>query len=188
MPDADKRIFDYFARNEETAQEVDYLAFASYAFSKFEWLEKFVDRNGVEPTQAEIEKWVAELPDSRLDEIHNNASRVFRNAARIYMADRIKRAQDEAVSASVFSELARHNAAVEGFVKRVTSFSANLLPNIGVGILSSVIFSIVIIVASLIFTKDPSPIALYKSFAPSDAVPAPTQPIPAPSTSTPTGH
>ena len=177
MPDADKRVFDYFASNEDTAEEVDYLAFASYAFAKFEWFEKFLVQNGVEPTRAEIDKWIAELPDSRLKEIHDNASRVFRNAARLYMDDRVKLAEAKAVSASIRDEVKRHNEVLEGYVRRATSFKDNLPANIGVGILSSVIFSVVIIVASLIFTKDPSPIALYKSFGPSDTAPHPA-PLP----------
>ncbi len=172
MPDADRRIFDYFAANAETAQEVDYLAYASYAFAKFEWFEKYVDRHGVEPDQAEIDRWVAELPDSRLDEIHDTASRVFHSAASLYMAERMEQARVQAVLDSIDTEIRRHNAALERTVRSATSFRENLLPNIGAGILSSVIFSIVIILASLIFTRDPSPIAIYKSMtAPGPAAP-----------------
>ena len=172
MPDADRRIFDYFAANAETAQEVDYLAYASYAFAKFEWFDKYVARHGVEPDQAEIDRWVSELPDSRLDELHDAASRVFRSAARIYMAERMKEAQAKAVLDSIDTEIKRHNLALERTVRSATSFRENLLPNIGIGILSSVIFSIVIILASLIFTKDPSPISIYKSMtAPAPATP-----------------
>lgn len=166
MPIADKRVFDYFSANEETAQEVDYLAFASYAFAKFEWYERFLSQHGTEPDQAELDKWADELPDSRLDEIHSNATRVFRSAARIYMAERIKEAEAKAISGSVLSEVQRSNKEVERYVRAATSFSKNLLPNIGLGILTSFIFSVFIILASLIFTSDPSPIALYKRVIP----------------------
>lgn len=91
------------------------------------------------------------------------ASRVFRNAARIYMAERVKEAQAKAVLDSIDTKIKRHNLALERTVRSATSFRENLLPNIGSGILSSVIFSIVIILASLIFTRDSSPIAIYKS-------------------------
>ncbi len=40
---------------------------------------------------------MGELPDSRLDEIHNTASRVFHSAASIYMAERMEQARVQAV-------------------------------------------------------------------------------------------
>ena len=163
MPDADRRVFDYFAENAETAREVDYLTYASYAFSKFEWSRKYLEQNGREPTQAEMDKWADELPDSRLDEIHDAASRVFQSAAQAYMADQVREATRRAVLTSIDTEIKRHNGAVEGMIRSATSFRSNLWPNIGVSLLSSFIFSIVIILASAIVTKDPSPLALIKS-------------------------
>ncbi len=174
MPDADRRIFDYFSRNAETAEEVDYLAYASYAFSKFEWFQKYLEQNGREPTQAEADKWIDELPDSRLDEIHSAASRVFRSAARAYMADPMREAQRKAVLESINTEIRRHNQSIEATVTSATSFKANFWPNVGLSILSSFIFSLVLIVSSVIVTKDPSPIALLRGLF--SGVPGPAAP------------
>ena len=174
MPDADRRVFDYFAENTETAQEVDYLAYASYAFSKFEWFQKYLNQNGREPTQAETDKWADELPDSRLDEIHDSDSRVFRSAARAYMAESMKEAQRSAILRSIDTEIKRHNTKVEATVISSTSFRTNFWPNVGLSILSSFIFSIVLIVSSVIVTKDPSPIALLKGLFSGQPSPADT--------------
>ena len=182
MSDPDRRIFEYFADNIDTAQEVDYLAFAAYAFAKFEWYDKFKSQNGADPDQNEVNKWVSELPDSRLDEIHQTAGRVFRNAAREYMAEEIKIKIQKAISASIDTEIKRHNKIIEDHLASSTSFKSNVLPNAGYGIISSFIFAVIIILASLIVTKDPSPIALYKQFAPGVSAPtvAGPSPIPAP--------
>jgi hypothetical protein len=170
VPKSDREVYQYFADNELTLQEVDYLAYASFAVAKFDWFDKFIDTHGREPTQDEINAWISELPDSRLDEIHDTARRVFRSAAREYMAEQMKAAEKRAVDTSILAEIVRHNKQTTDYVRSKMSFWRNLFPNIGIGFVSSVIFAVVIILASLIFTRDPSPIALYKSA---------TQPAPA---------
>jgi len=54
-------------------------------------------------------------------------------------------------------------------VRSATSFSRNLPGNIAVGVASSFPFARLLILASLLFNKAPSPIALYQKLAPSQA-------------------
>lgn len=169
MPSSDREVYRYFEANVDTAREIDYLAYAAFAVAKFDWFDKFATTQARAPTQDEVDAWISQLPDSRLDEIHDAAGQVFRTAAREYMAERMERAAQKAVRDSVHAEIARHNKQIEEFVRSATSFSRNLIPNVGIGIISAFIFSVIIIIASLIFTRDPSPLALYKSIDRSDS-------------------
>lgn len=87
----------------------------------------------------------------RLDQIRGAAAETFELAATIYMQQRIADERAEAVRTSILAEVRRHN-----------SFWRNLPGNIGLGLISSFLFALTIIAASMIVARDPSPIALYK--------------------------
>lgn len=173
MPNNDKDVWEYFSNGDDD-QQVDFLAFSSFSFDKFEWMEKFAENHGQQPTEAEINKWISELPDSRLDEMREWAQNFFENAARAYLEEEHKEALQQAINSALVVSVRDNNEAVKSAViasneeaqRRVEgalSFKNTWLPNVFLGVISSFLFAILIVLASIIFTKDPSPIALIKS-------------------------
>jgi hypothetical protein len=152
MPANDREVFEYFQRDDDTISEVELLAYASYALDKYEWMKKFEELHGTSPTQAEIDDWINHLPDSRLEETFDQALSFFDTAAREFLKDEIDTATKKAVDDSILSEVKRH-----------TSFRSTWLLNVFCGIVASLAFSLLVIVMSLIFSHDPSPIALFKT-------------------------
>jgi hypothetical protein len=41
--------------------------------AKFDWMAKFEEKSGETPTQQQIDRWISELPDSRLDDLKQTA-------------------------------------------------------------------------------------------------------------------
>jgi len=158
MPKTDREVFEYFRSDPETSVEVDNLAYASFAFHKYEWMEQFASLRGRQPTQAEENQWISELPDSRLDEIRDVAYLAFEAAADGYLRERIEQERKTAVEQSILTE-----------IRQFTSFWRNFGPNLLIGIAASVAFSLLLIVMASIFADDPSPIALYKQIAPANS-------------------
>jgi hypothetical protein len=159
MPNNDREVYDYFRRNAATPVEADALAYASYAFDKYEWIAK-LEQRGKAPTPEEIDIWIADLPNSRLDEIQRNALALFRATIASY----VKPAEDRAY----------RNGQQDAIIRQIevaTSFWRNLPGNIAVGLVSSFAFALLLIAASLVFNKDPSPIALYNKVTASPAIP-----------------
>ena len=157
MPANDREVFDYFRNNEETSIEIDHLAYAAYAFDKYEWMKHFEALKGKPPTIAEENEWISQLPETRLNDIRVDAYRFFEDAARSYMRDEIEAENKKAINSSILRE-----------IRQFTSFGHNWLQNIFLGIVASFAFSIIVIIMGVIFAHDPSPIALYKEIAPSE--------------------
>ncbi len=53
MPANDREVFAYFRNQKETSTEIDHLAYASYAYDKYQWMERFEELNQRAPTLAE---------------------------------------------------------------------------------------------------------------------------------------
>ncbi len=159
MPNNDREVFEYFRRDEDTSAEVDSLAYASYAFDKYEWMSK-LEQSGKVVTPEDVDRWIAELPDSRLDEIQENAFAFFRKTVATYIEEAEVRAYQRGQQDAIVQQ-----------VERATSFWRNLPGNIAVGIVSSFAFALLLIAASLVFNKDPSPIAFYQKLTSPPAQP-----------------
>lgn len=176
MPDNEKEVWAYFSDEGEENQQVNFLAFSSFSFDKFEWMDKFSKKNGRQPTATEIDSWISELPDSRLDEMREWAQNFFEAAARAFLEDEHREAVQNASNSAVVATVRDNNQLLRAAVmssneelgrrvERALSFTNTFAPNIFIGIISSFLFAIIIVLAALIFAKDPSPIALVKSLA-----------------------
>lgn len=158
MPSNDREVFNYFRSQAKTTREIDYLAYASYAYDRYQWMERFEELNGRPPSFEEENTWISHLPNSRLDEITADLYNFFDFAARKYMTDEIQKERDEAVKDSILNQ-----------VERATSFKSTFFPNLFIGVIASFLFSCLVIGMGLIYNHDPSPIALYKAIVPSPA-------------------
>ncbi len=169
MPvDSDRDVFRRFTEG-GSSRAVALLAFASYAEAKYDWEAHHETRHGKPPTAIEVERWIRDQSDARLDEIQKGAVAWFAEAANAYMTDQIEAERQQAVAQSILSEV----NAIRTRVEDVTSFRATFWLNLFVGVVASFVFAFIIIGASLIFNKDPSPFSFFKKPEPVATVPAP---------------
>lgn len=168
MPESDQEVFEHFRTDyPDGTREVGLLAYARYAQDKYDWINQRLSRANPLHTEREITKWISDLPNTRLAEIHAGALNLFREAAETYMEARIQEERTKAVNDSI---LGRVNTMAER-VERATSFRATWLPNVFVGIIASLGFTLLVMIGAAIYHKDPSPFALFKE-EPSSAKPA----------------
>jgi len=155
MPASDREVFDYFRRDPRSPPAADALAYASFSFDKYEWMAKREEISGTAPTGEQVDQWISELPYSRLDEIQHNALEFFEQT----LSDYVLPARADGYQAG-------KQDAIVSRVTEATSFWKNLPGNIAVGVVSSFAFAVILILASIVFNKDPSPIAFYGKLSP----------------------
>jgi len=155
MPANDREVFAYFRRDPSSPPAVDALAYASFSFDKYEWMAKRKEISGTAPTGEQVDQWISELPNSRLDEMQRSAFEFFQRTIAKYVLE----ARAEAYQAG-------KQDAIVSRVTEATSFWKNLPGNIAVGVVSSFAFAVILILASIVFNKDPSPIAFYEKLSP----------------------
>jgi hypothetical protein len=116
-----------------------------------QWISKREKSSGTAPTAEQVDQWISELPDSRLDEIQRTAIDFFEQT----IADYVLLARADGYHAG-------KDDAIVSRVTEATSFWKNLPGNIAVGVVSSFAFAVILILAAVVFNKDPSPIAFYE--------------------------
>lgn len=166
MPANDREVYQHFHVHGGASPEVIALAYAGYAKAKYDWVAHIEARRGTPPLPEEVDRWITDLPDSRLEDLRQDAIDFFDLAARAYMAAEIESAVETARDAAVIREVRASNQALVAQMRKATAFGSTFLSNLFVGIVASFAFSFLIIAASLIFTRDPSPFALYRSLQP----------------------
>ena len=161
MPDDDRGVFEYFRQSAEIP-EVAGLAYASYAFEKYQWIERQIQLTNRTLSQTEIDAWIAGLPESKLDSLVIQATDLFDRAARAYMEPQIERAVQRAAKKAVSREVRQSNQRVLRRVELATNFWRALPGNLFVGLISSVVFVLIVAGGAWIFNSDPSPFAALK--------------------------
>jgi hypothetical protein len=163
MPANDRDVYAYFSTRPDTSPEVVALAYAGFAKAKYDWIAHIEAMGGVAPSAAEVDRWIVELPTSRLEGFLEDAIDHFDLAARAYMAEDLADVAEAARDNAVVREVTASNAALLAQVQKVTSFKSTLWPNLFLGVGASFVFSLVIILAGMIFNRDPSPFAWFHS-------------------------
>jgi len=158
MPENDREVFRYFQTDPKSRVSVDSPEYAAFALAKCDWMAKFEEKSGKTPTQQHIDRWISELPDSRLNDLKQTAVDVLNVTYSTYVEQ-----------ARLAGYKAGKDDAVIRRVELATSFWRNLPGNIAVGVTSS--FALLLILVSLLFNKDPSPIARYRKLSASPASP-----------------
>jgi hypothetical protein len=156
LPATDREVFAYFCADPETPREIDYLAYAAYANEKYQWMAHFENAKNRPPTLAEENDWISNLPDTRLEAITRESYAFFKYAAHRYLNEEIEEEKAAAINNSILDR-----------VKEATSFTSTFIPNLFIGLMASLLFSVLIIIFGAIFNRDPSPIALFKAIVPS---------------------
>jgi hypothetical protein len=132
MPNNDAEVFDHLTSDQDTPAEIDYLAYAMFALRKANWIEHFEERHeGIAPTQAEIDAWIAELTDYDFISMRSDAAEFFHISAEDHLEDYIEQQKREAVNASILSE-------VRSAMTRIRSFTSPW-KHLGIALLMAVI-------------------------------------------------
>src|SRR4051794_25507056 len=105
MSNNERELFDYLTSAEGTSSEVDFLAFAVFAFERREWMAQFEKRYEKPATQEDIDRWVSELSEYQFAQMGSNAIGMFDAAAREYLKDDIEKARREGMEAAIVSKV-----------------------------------------------------------------------------------
>ena len=101
----DHEVFDYLFSNKETPSEIDYFAYAKFAFRKREWIKHFRAENEESPSQEEINHWIGQLTDYDFRQMTEEAADFFDGAARAYLEDFIDAEKKRAIDASIVKDV-----------------------------------------------------------------------------------
>lgn len=110
MPGSDLEVFDYLLSDASTPEEIDFLTYALFAFSKKQWVEHFAKQNGRPPDQGEIDGWIAQKSDYDFTRMRREAADFFDEAAKEYLASHIETEKINAVSSSILGEIKRYTS------------------------------------------------------------------------------
>ncbi|MEJ0043109.1 MAG: hypothetical protein WDM81_13265 [Rhizomicrobium sp.] len=128
MPNSDIEVFDHLTSDDTTPEELDFLAYAIFAFKKKEWCDHFEKTKGHKPTHDEIDEWISQLPDFEFDQIRSDAANFFHSAAEEHLREYIEAEKKRAVDESIM-----------GAVKSATSWERHISIALGMAILAPIV-------------------------------------------------
>lgn len=137
------------------------MAYARYAKFKYDWVTHRQAQADRAPTDEEVTAWIADLTNSWLREIWNGATEFFNDAAGRYLADRLEAERAKAVDTSILGRV----AAMAQTVERRTSFWWTLPANIFIGVVSSFLFAVLVLLTVAIYKRDPSVLGLFRELS-----------------------
>ncbi len=105
MPSNDREVFDHLRSGDEAAQQIDFLAYALFAYEKSEWISHFEAKRGQVPNQAEIDAWIGDITTYQFTGMRQKAADLFDAAARTYMRDEIEGLEERALNSAIVAEV-----------------------------------------------------------------------------------
>jgi len=105
MPSNDREVFDHLRSGDEAAQQIDFLAYALFAFEKSEWISHLEAKRGREPDQGEIGTWIGDITRYQFNGMRQKAADLFDAAARAYMRDEIEGIEERALNSAIVAEV-----------------------------------------------------------------------------------
>jgi hypothetical protein len=111
MPNNDLEVFNYLSSNQESRREIDFLAYAIFAFRKQRWVVHFEQQHNRPPNQGEIDGWISQQTDFEFERMRGEAADYFDNAAKEYLAEYVEAEKKKAVNHSILSAVEKHTSA-----------------------------------------------------------------------------
>lgn len=103
--ESDREVFDSLLALKDTSREVSFITYAIFAQERSEWIRHFEAQNGTTPTQADIDRWIANLTDYQFAGMRDRAVNMFDEAARLYLRDEMDLAEERALHSAIVSEV-----------------------------------------------------------------------------------
>lgn len=163
MPSNDREVFDHLRSGNEAAQQIDFLAYALFAFEKSEWISHFEARGGRPPNQDEIDAWIGDITTYQFNGMRQKAADLFDAAARTYMRDEIEGLEERALNSAIVAE-----------VKAAGVWWKQFLMALAMAILAPLILGAVIVFGSG-FSHYPTPLDIAHRIEPLGTEKAPAQ-------------
>lgn len=127
------------------------LAFAVLEEQRIEWMRHVETRSGRFPTTEQVCNWYEQRPVSALDRARNTAENVLNG-----YAEDLSRSIDEGYRTSI------RDGVVVAEIRSTNRFWPNFLANVAAGVVSAVLFSVLLVLIVLVAIRDPSPVGLIR--------------------------
>lgn len=105
MPSNDREVFDHLRTGNEAGQQIDFLAYALFAFEKSEWISHFESTRGRQPHPVEIDAWIGDITPYQFAGMRQKAADLFDAAARSYMREEIEGLEERALNSAIVAEV-----------------------------------------------------------------------------------
>jgi hypothetical protein len=137
MPKSDLEVFERLTQDADTATEINFIAYAMFAFEKKEWIEHHVKISGHPPTQEQIDSWISNITDFQFQNMREKAIDFFDDSARNYLEEEIAQAKQEVLESAIIQKVQSASA----FWKQLATalLTAILAPILLGGILASIL-------------------------------------------------
>jgi hypothetical protein len=137
MPKSDLEVFERLIQDAETATEIDFIAYAMFAYEKREWIKYHAENCGNPPTQQQIDSWISNITDFQFQDMRDKAIDFFDNAARNYLEEEIAQAKQQVLESAIIQKV----QAASAFWKQLATalLTAVLAPILLGGILASIL-------------------------------------------------
>lgn len=143
-----KDVHRIFIENPENSWTLGLMAFAIFEDRRFDWMQHFEENEKRPPTPQEIEFWYTQQPDRTLIETLSDAE----NALAIFAEDTVKEIKNEMKRDAEKEALF---IAISSLNKPWKEFGISLIS----GVISSCIFTAILILFAIFVLADPSPLA-----------------------------
>lgn len=110
MPNNELEVFEYFTSGEDPFQEINFVAYALFAYKRKEWCDHFEQQKGRKPTHGEIDDWIGQLPDFEFRQMRGDAAAFFHTAARAHLETEIEQEKAEAIEDSILDEIREYTS------------------------------------------------------------------------------
>jgi hypothetical protein len=122
MPKNDHEVFQRLSEDAETPLEIDFIAYAMFAYQKKQWIAHREREMGNQPSQAEIDTWIADISDWQFENIRKQAVDFFDEAARTYLEDEIATAKQQALESAIVQKVQAAGAFLEAIRNGAPNF------------------------------------------------------------------
>jgi hypothetical protein len=161
MPSNDVEVFEHFTSEENPVQEINFLAYALFAYKKREWCAHYEQLNGHKPTHDEIDQWITNLSDFEYRNMLGDAAQFFHAAAQTHLTQEIEEQKAEAVEDSILDE-----------IRDFTNPWRHALIALGMAIVAPIILGLFIFLISLVDQGFPVHVTFGKERAATQQSPA----------------
>lgn len=144
-------IYDELVGVESNSWLLGLLAFAVVEEQKIEWIKHHAKHNGGPPTSEEIQNWYAQLPPGAVLRAKGTAE----NALEVFSTEVIEVSNQE-------TRKQIEESVIVGEIRDLKRFWPQFGVNLAGGLISSVLFALLLVAIAVIAIKDPSPINLVE--------------------------
>jgi hypothetical protein len=106
MAKDDREVFQHLcAVSEDLSEEIAFLTYAIYAREKYEWFARRTDETGTAPSLTDVNRWIADITESRYVSMRERAAQLFDAASWQYLRPKIEVDREDFLRKSILTEV-----------------------------------------------------------------------------------